>query len=116
MPGTASIQAFELFLHEYEEAGVEYLGMVLIFPDYGTTTVSPDGKLRTWSFTGPMTCTGLCSVPTAFTLEARVEIRDQGDDLFEVRNYRRIPEVPDHSMDADDVYVIRRQREGCSYR
>jgi hypothetical protein len=114
MPGTDHVRTFEFNLFQYKSGNMSYFDMVVIFPDFGKIEVSADGRTRTYSFSGPMTCTGLCPTPTGFTYETKVEVTDLGNDLYQVHNYRHIPELPDRSMDADDVYVIKREREFCS--
>jgi hypothetical protein len=114
MPGQDHIAAFEFMLFKYRQGDTSYMDMAWIFPDYGTTQISTDGKTRTWSFSGPMICTGLCNAPTNFTMNTQVEITDLGNDQYRVHNFRKIPELPNHSMDADDIYVVKRERNGCA--
>ena len=113
MPGVDSISAFTFILFQYRQGNIIYGGYAWIFPEYGTTEVSADGKTRTWSFNGPMICTGLCHSPTPFTLNTKIEIKDLGSDMFQIHNFRQIPELPDQSMNADDIYVVKRERENC---
>lgn len=113
MPGVDRVRTFELNLFKYNSGNTSYFDMVAIFPEFGKTEVSADGRARTYTFSGPMICTGLCPSPTGFTYETKIEVTDLGNALYQVHNYRHIPEVPDHSMDSDDIYVIKREREVC---
>lgn len=114
MPGVEHISSFNFTLFMYRQGNTSYMDFAWIFPEYGTSSVSTDRKTRVWQFDGPMICTGLCSSPTPFTMRTRVEVTDIGDDSYRIHNWRQIPELPDQSMDADDVYVVKRERQNCT--
>lgn len=114
MPGVDHIGSFEFTLFNYHQGNTTYMGQAWVFPEYGKTERSADGKTRTWSYSGPMICTGLCASPTPFTMNTKVEVKDLGNDLLQIHNWRQIPELQDQSMNADDVYVVKREHQDCT--
>lgn len=113
MPGVDHIRSFDFTLFKYRQGDTKYMDFVSIFPDYGTFSTSADGKTKSWHFDGPMVCTGLCHSPTPFTMHTKVEITDLGNEIYQVHNWRQIPELPDQSMNADDTYVVKRDHDNC---
>jgi len=109
MPGVDHISAIEFMLFKYRQADTVYFGEAWIFPGYGNTQISADGRTRTYSFNGPMICTGVCSSPLEFTMETKVVLTDLGNGLYQLTNHRKIPEVSDRSMDADETYNLKRE-------
>lgn len=114
MPGTQKTRVFEMTLLKYKEGDTYNYGEVYIFPDYGTSTISADRKVRTYSFQGKMECAQMCDQPYPFTVDARVTITQVTPDTYEIRSYRHIPELPDHSFDADETYVVKRLATACN--
>jgi len=78
----------------------------------GTFSATPDGKTRSWQFSGPMLY-AVSNPPTPFTYNAEVDITVLGAGLLRIHNFRRIPELPDHSMDADDTYLVQSDLKNC---
>ena len=108
------VPTFSFYLFKYRQGNTSFSDFAWIFADLGNILVSADGKTRSWSFKGPMMCTTLCGTPTPFTMNTRIEVKDLGNDLIEVHNFRHIAELPDHSYDADDTYILKRDRQFCT--
>jgi hypothetical protein len=114
MPGTQKTRVFEMTLLKYKEGDTYNYGTVYIFPDYGTSTISADRKVHTYSFQGKMECAQMCDQPYPFTVDVKVAITQMAPDMYEIRSYRHIPELPDHRFDADETYVVKRLTGICS--
>ena len=86
-----------------------YMDWQPVFETMGQYAVAADGT-RHFGFNGKLIydATEFGGGKSFFHLEIALSIKSLGNDEWFFTQHRRVPEVPDHSMDVDDTYLLKK--------